>query len=429
MSLKVEKLEHNMANLTINVPAEDVEKALNNSFKKNKNRFNIPGFRKGKATRNIVEKMYGPEVLYNDAADELIDLGLRKELEENKDIEVVSRPEIDITQIEKGKEFIFIAKVALKPEVDLGKYKGVKIDKIDTEVTDEDVENAINAERERNARMISADDRPVKDKDITIIDFEGFVDGVPFDGGKGENYTLTIGSGAFIPGFEEKLIGAKVDEETEINVTFPEDYHAEELKGKDAVFKVTVKEIKEKEIPELDDEFASEVSEYETVDEYRKSVRDGLQEKKDKEARSEKENKILEAIVKDSKMDIPDAMVDEQVNRMVSDYSQRLKQQGLSLEQYLMFTGQDKEKFAEQMKDSAKKRIESSLVIEAIVKAEDFKVTDEEYEAQLEKMAKDYNMELDKLKGLLGEGSRESIESDIKMDKAVELIVESAKEK
>ncbi|MCR5107339.1 MAG: trigger factor [Lachnospiraceae bacterium] len=429
MSLQVEKLEHNMAILTVTMSADELEAALNNSFRKNRNRFNVPGFRKGKATRAIVEKMYGPEVLYNDACDELIEKGLDRELEENKDLEVVSRPEIDITQLEKGKDFIFTAKVALKPEIDLGKYKGVKIEKVDTEVSDEDVEKEIQAELERNARMVPADDRPVKDKDITIIDFEGFVDGEAFEGGKGENYSLTIGSGSFIPGFEEQLIGAVVDEEKEINVTFPEDYHAEELKGKDAMFKVTVKEIKERELPELDDEFAGDVSEYETVDEYRASVRKNLEESKAEKAKTEKENKVIEAIVKDSKMDIPDAMVEEQARRMANDYAQRLKQQGLTLDQYFMFTGLDQDKFVDQMKESALKRIQSSLVIEAVVKAEDFKVSDEDYEEELKKMAEDYKMELDKLKELLGEGSREQIEKDIKMDKAVQFIVDNAKEK
>ena len=429
MSLQVEKLEHNMANLTIEMPSEDVENALNNAYRKNRNRFNIPGFRKGKATRAMIEKMYGPEVFYNDAADELIDLGYRRELDENRDLEVVSRPEIDITQLEKGKPFIFTAKVALKPAVELGKYKGVKIEKIDTAVSDEEVEKAINAERDRNARTISVDDRPVKDGDMTIIDFEGFVDGEAFDGGKGENHPLTIGSHSFIPGFEEQLIGAVIDEEKEINVTFPEDYHAEALKGKDAMFKVTVREIKEKELPELDDEFASEVSDFETVAEYRDSVRKDLEERKTENAKKEKEEKVLEAIVKDSRMDIPDAMVDEQVRRMISDYTQRLKQQGLTLEQYFMFTGLDMNKFTEQIRPQAVKRIETSLVLEAIAKAEDFKVSDEEYEAELESMAGEYDMELDRLKGLLGDDSREGIESDIRIQKAVDFVIDSAKEK
>ncbi|MCR4739529.1 MAG: trigger factor [Lachnospiraceae bacterium] len=429
MSLQVEKLEHNMANLTIEMPAEDVETALNNAYKKNKNRFSIPGFRKGKATRAMIEKMYGPEVFYNDAADELIDHGFQKELDENREVEVVSRPEISITQLEKGKPFIFTAKVALKPEVELGKYKGVKIEKIDTTVSDEEVDKEIAAERDRNARTISVENRPVKDGDMTIIDFEGFVDGVAFEGGKGENHPLTIGSHTFIPGFEEQLIGAEIDSEKEINVTFPEDYQAEELKGKDAVFKVTVKEIKEKELPDLDDEFASEVSDYETFAEYKDSVRKNLEERKTENAKREKEEKVIEAIVKDSKMDIPDAMIDEQARRMTSDYAQRLKQQGLTLEQYFMFTNLDMDKFLEQIRPQAVKRIETSLVLEAIVKAEDFKVTDEQYEAELEKMASEYDMELDKLKDLLGEGSREGIESDIKIQKAVDFIVESAKEK
>lgn len=429
MSLQVEKLEHNMAKLTIEMPAEELEKAIENAYHKNKKRINIPGFRKGKAPRFMIEKMYGPEIFYNDASDELINNGLMTEMYGNEELKVVSRPEVEVTQIEKGQPFIFTAVVALKPEIELGKYKGVKIDKVESEVTDEDIEKEINEERERNARTVSVEDRPVKDGDITVIDFEGFVDGVPFDGGKGENYSLTIGSGAFIPGFEEQLIGANAEEEKEIKVTFPEDYHAEQLAGKDAVFKVTIREIKEKEIPELDDEFASEVSEFETVEEYRESLRESLADKKAKEARAIKEDKLLEAIVNDSRMDIPDAMVDEQVRRMIEDYAQRLKQQGLTLDQYFMFTGLNREKMTEQMKPDALKRIQTSLVLEKIIENENFTVSDEDYEKELERMAKEYDMELDRFKEMLDENSRTPIEEDIKLEKAISLIIDSAVEK
>ncbi|MCR4655234.1 MAG: trigger factor, partial [Lachnospiraceae bacterium] len=412
MSLQVEHLEHNMAKLTIEMSAEELEKALNDSYHKNKKRLNIPGFRKGKAPRFMIEKVYGPEVLYNDAADELINKGLKDEVYDKDDLKVVSRPEVEVTQIEKGKPFIYTAVVALKPEIELGKYKGVKIDKISAEVTDEDVDKEIEKERERNGRTVSVEDRPVKDGDITIIDFEGFVDGEPFEGGKGENYSLTIGSKTFIPGFEDQLIGAGINEEKEINVTFPEDYNAEHLAGKDAVFKVTVKEIKEKELPELDDEFASEVSEFETVEEYKASLREELKEKKEKAARAEKEDKLLEAIVKDSNMDIPDAMVDEQASRMADDYAQRLQLQGLTLDQYFMFTGLNMEKFMEQMKPGALKRIETSLVLEEVIKQENFTVTDDEYEEEINRMAEEYKMSVESFKEMLDDNSRAPIEDD-----------------
>lgn len=428
MSLQVEKLEHNMAKLTIELSAEEFEKALEDSYHKNRKKINVPGFRKGKAPRFMIERLYGPEIFYNDAADELINSGLSKEVYGNSELKIVSRPRVEVTRIEKGQPFEFTAVVALKPEIEIGKYKGVKIDKIDTEVTDEDVEKQINEERERNARTVSVE-RPVREGDITIIDFEGFVDGETFEGGKGENYSLTIGSKTFIPGFEDQLIGALPEEEREIKVTFPEDYNAEELAGRDAVFKVTVRDIKEKELPELDDEFASEVSEFETVEEYRNSLRESLKEKKEEKARAEKEDKLLEAIVKDSKMDIPDAMVEEQAARMADDYAQRLKLQGLTLEQYFMFTGLNMDKFMEQMKPNALKRIETSLVLGEIIKQENFTVTDEEYEAEIKKMAEEYKMTEESFREMLDENSRGPIEEDIKLKKAIDLIMDSAVEK
>ncbi len=429
MSLKVENKEKNMAVLTIEASAEEFEKAIQTAYQRNKNKVSVPGFRKGKVPLQMIEKMYGPEVFYEDAANILIPEVYDRELSEHKEVEVVSRPSVDVVQMEKGKPLIFTAEVALKPEVTLGKYKGVTIDKIDTAVSDEDIDKEIDKERESNARTITVEDRPVKDKDMTIIDFEGFVDDVAFDGGKGENYPLTIGSGAFIPGFEDQLIGAKLNEETEVKVKFPDDYHAEELKGKDAVFKVTVKEIKEKELPELDDEFASEVSEFETLAEYKEDIRKKLSEKKEKEAKAQKEDAVMEAVIADAKMDIPDAMVDTQAEQLAGDYAGRLQQQGLSLEQYFQFTGLDREKFLEQMKPTALKRIQSRLVLEAIVKAENIEVSDEEYTAELQKMADTYKMELDKLQELFGDVEKEQLTEDVAIQKAVDLIVKEAKEK
>ena len=429
MSLQVEKLEKNMAKLTIEASAEDFEKAIEAAYNKNKGKMSIPGFRKGRAPRAMLEKMYGTGIFYEDAANALIPEAYEKALEENKELEVVSQPKIDVVQVEKGKPFIFTAEVALKPEIELGKYKGVKIEKIETEVTEEEITKEIDRERESNARTISVEDRAVQEKDMTIIDFEGFVDNVAFEGGKGENYPLTIGSGAFIPGFEEQVIGAKLNEEIEVNVTFPEDYQAKELAGKAAVFKVTVKEIKEKELPELDDEFAGEVSEFDTLAEYKEDIKAKLSEKKASEAKSKKEDAVIEAIINDSRMEIPDAMVDTQTRQMAQDYAGRLQQQGLSLEQYFQFTGMDMDKFLDQMRPGALKRIQSRLVLEAIVKAEGIQVSDEEFDAEIAKMAGTYQMEADKLKEIIGAYEKEQISEDIAIQKAVELIVAQAKEK
>ena len=431
MSLQVEKLEKNMAKLTIEVEAEKFTEAIKKAYEKNKGKMSVPGFRKGKVPQAMIEKMYGPGVFYEDAANFLIPDAYSEEVENAKDLEVVSQPKIDVTQMEKGKPFIFTAEVALKPPVELGKYKGVKIDKIDTEVTDEDIDKEIKREQEANARTITVEDRPVKDGDTAVINFEGFVDGVAFEGGKGENYPLVIGSGSFIPGFEDQLIGKSTGDECDVNVTFPEDYSAKDLAGKAAVFKVKVNEIKEKELPELDDEFASEVSEFDTMAEYREDVKKNLAEKKEKEAKDKKEDAVIEAIVKDSKMDIPDAMIDTNVKNMVNDYARRLQSQGLSLEQYFMFTGLDMDKFREQMRPGAIKRIESRLILEAIVKAENFEVTDDEYEKELERIAEESKMEVDKLKEYIGddEYGKNQIIEDLKIQKAIDLIVENAKEK
>ncbi|MCI8356004.1 MAG: trigger factor [Lachnospiraceae bacterium] len=428
MSVQVEKLEKNMAKLTIEVSAEELEKAIESAFQKNKNKISVPGFRKGKVPRKMVEKMYGKEIFYEDAANELIPDAYENALDECGE-DIVSSPKIDVTQIEAGKPFIFTAEVALKPEVKLGKYKGVAVDKVSTEVTDEEVDAEINKERERSARTLEVTDRPVKDGDMTVMDFEGFVDGVAFEGGKGEDYPLTIGSGAFIPGFEEQLVGAEIGKEVEVNVTFPENYQAEELKGKAAVFKCTVKEIKEKELPELDDEFAAEVSEFETLAEYKADVKGKLEEKKIKEAKDAKEAAVIEEIVKDADMEIPEAMLETQQRQMVDEFAQRIQMQGLTMEQYFQFTGASYDQLVEQVKPQAEKRIQSRLVLEAVAKAENITATDEDYEEELKVMAEAYQMEVDKVREMLPKKSADQIREDIAVRKAAQFAVENAKEK
>ncbi|MBQ7942707.1 MAG: trigger factor [Lachnospiraceae bacterium] len=428
MSLKVEKLEGNMAKLTIEASAEDFEKALDGAFQKNKGKLSVPGFRKGKVPRKMIEQMYGKEVFYEDAANALIPYAYAKALEECEE-EIVSQPKIDVVQVEAGKPFIFTAEVALKPEVTLGKYKGVSVKKADLTVTDEEVDAALDRERESNARTITVEDRAVKDGDMTVLDFEGFVDGVAFEGGKGENYPLTIGSNSFIPGFEAQLVGAELNKEVEVNVTFPEDYHAADLAGKPAVFKCTIKEIKEKELPALDDEFASEVSEFDTLAEYKEDIKKNLAAKKEEAAKREKEDAVIEAIIADAKMDIPEAMIQTQQRQIVDDFAQRLQMQGLSIEQYFQFTGLTAEAFLEQAKPQAEKRIQSRLVLEAIVAAEKIESTEEEYKEEIAKMAEMYKMEVAKVEEIVGEYEKKQIISDMNVRKAVELVVASAKEK
>ena len=428
MSVQVEKLEKNMAKLTIEVSAAEFEKALEDAFLKNKNKISVPGFRKGKVPRQMVEKMYGPEIFYEDAANALIPDAYSKALDECEE-DIVSSPEIDVTQIEKGKSFIFTATVALKPEVKLGKYKGVKVEATEVTVTDEEVDAKIEKERENNARTIEVTDRPVKDGDMTVLDFEGFVDGVAFDGGKGENYPLTIGSGAFIPGFEEQLVGAEIGKEVEVNVTFPEDYQAEELKGKAAVFKCIIKEIKEKELPALDDEFASEVSEFDTLEEYKKDVKETLTIEKEKAAREAKEAAVIDAIIADSDMDIPEAMVTTQQKQMIDEFAQRMQMQGLSMEQYFQFTGATLDKMMEQVKPQAETRIKSRLVLEAVAAKEGIEATEEDYEEEIKTMAEVYQMEPDKIKEMLPEKSVKGIKEDIAVKKAAEFVVNNAKAK
>ena len=426
MSLQVEKLENNTAKLTIEVEASKFDKTIQKAYQKNKNKFNIPGFRKGKVPYAMVEKMYGAAVFYEDAANELIS-GAYAQAAEESGLEIVARPEINVTQIEKGKPFIFEAEVTTKPEVKLGKYKGIKVEKADVTVTDEEVAEELDKVKEQNARLVAADDKAVEDGDQTTIDFEGFVDGVAFEGGKGEDYPLTIGSHSFIDTFEEQLIGKKVGEEVEVNVTFPENYQAKELAGKPAMFKVTIKEIKVKEYPELDDDFAQDVSEFDTLDEYKEDIKKNLTEKKEKEAEAEKESKVIEAIVNDAEMDIPEKMVEAQAEQMLEEFAQNIAMQGISFEQYLQFTGATVDQMKEQVKPQAQARVESSLVLEAVVKAENIEATEEEVEEEIKEMAGRYNMEADKLKGLLTDSDKENLKKDICARKAAKFVVDEAK--
>ena len=428
MSLQVEKLEHNMAKLTIEVSAEEVEKALQAAYLKQRGKIALPGFRKGKVPRQMIEKMYGPEVFYDEAANHMVSEAYGKAYDECE-LEIVSQPTIDIVQLEKGKDFIFTAEVAVKPEVKLGEYKGLKVDKTSTRVTQKEVDEEIQKERERNARTVEVTDRAVEDKDEVTLDFEGFVDGEAFEGGKGENYPLTIGSGSFIPGFEEQLIGAEIDKETEVKVTFPEDYHAKDLAGKEAVFKCTVHAIKAKELPELDDEFASDVSEKaETMDAYRAEVKANIKARKEREGKEKKENQAVEQAVANAEMDIPEAMIDLQAKQQADDFARRIMQQGMSVEQYFQFTGLTEEKMMEELKPQAEKRIRTRLVLEAVVAAENIEVSDERLDEELQKMADSYQMEVEKLKEFMGENEKKQMKEDIAVQDAVTLITDAAVE-
>lgn len=416
-----------MAKLTIEVSAEEVEKAIEKAYQKQKSRISVPGFRKGKVPRKMVEKMYGVGVFYEDAVNDMIPTAYEAAVKESE-LEIVSQPKIDVVQIEAGKEFIFTAEVAVKPEVELGAYKGVEVPKSDVSVSDEEIMAEIDREREQNSRIITVDDRAVEDGDMTVIDFEGFVDGVAFEGGKGTDYPLTIGSHSFIDTFEEQLIGKNIGEEVDVNVTFPEEYHAEELKGKPALFKVTVKEIKKKELPELDNDFVEDVSEFSTVDEYKASIKTKIEEKKADEAKSAKEEATIEKIIEGAKMEIPDAMVDSQVRQMAEDFARRISAQGLTIDQYFQYTGLTSDKLLEQMRPQALKRIQSRLVLEAVADKENFEVTDEDVNNEINDMASAYQMEADKLKDLLTDADKENMKRDIQVKKAVEFVTENAKE-
>ena len=428
MSFTVENLEKNMAKLTIEVSAEDFEKALQKAYEKNKNKIAVNGFRKGKVPRAVIEKVYGAGVFYEDAANSLIPEEYSKAAEESK-LDIVSQPEIDVTQIEKGKSFIFTAEVALKPEVTLGEYLGVEIEKTDAKVTADDVKAELEKVREQNARLVDVTSRGVKDKDQAVIDFEGFVDGVPFEGGKGTDYPLTIGSHSFIDNFEEQLIGAKIGKEVEVNVTFPENYQAAELAGKPATFKVTVKAIKVKELPKLDDDFAKDVSEFETLADYKADIKKNLTEKKKEEAKREKEAKAVAKAVENASMDIPEGMIKLQVNNMVNEFAQRLQMQGLSIDQYIQYMGSNHQQFMESLKPEAVTRIKNSLVLEAVVKAENITATEDDFEEEVKRMADMYKMEVDKVKEILGDNEKEQIMSDLAIQKAAELIASKAVEK
>lgn len=427
MSLQVENLEHNMAKLTIEVDAAEVEKAIQASYLKQRKSISVPGFRKGKVPRQMIEKMYGVEIFYEDAANQLISENYSKAYDECE-LDIVSQPTVDVVQLEKGKPFIFTAEVAVKPEVTLGEYKGLKVDKTSTRVTAKEVDAEIEKERERNGRLVDVTDRAVQDKDQVTLDFEGFVDGVAFEGGKGEGYPLTIGSGAFIPGFEEQLIGAEIGKEMEVNVTFPEEYQAEELAGKAAVFKCTVQGIKVNELPEVDDEFASEVSEFETLDEYKANVKQKIKDRKIEEAKTKKEDQAVEKAIENAEMDIPQPMIDLQVKQMADDFAMRIQQQGLSLEQYFQFTGMTAEKMMEELQPQAEKRIKTRLVLEAVAKAEDIQVTEERLDEELAKMAEQYQMEVEKLKELIGDQEKEQMKEDIAVQDAVTFLADSAVE-
>lgn len=426
MSLQVEKLEKNMAKLTIEVSAEEFDAAIKNAYNKNKNKFSIPGFRKGKAPLAMLEKMYGAGIFYEDAANEVIDASYPKAAEESKE-EIVSTPEIKVTQIEKGKAFIYEATVALKPEVTLGEYKGVEVKKAEAVVTDEDVENELTAARKKNGRLIDVEDGAIENGDNTIIDFTGYIDDKTFDGGAGTDYPLVIGSHSFIEGFEDQLIGKKKGETCDVNVTFPAEYHADELAGKPAKFVVTIKEVKRNELPELNDEFASEVSDFDTLDEYKADIRKKLQEKKEQDAKAENENNVIEKVVENAQMELPQPMVDTQAREMVENYARRLQSQGLNINDYMKYTGMTPEKLMEQMRPEAEKRIKTRLVLEKVVEVENVEVSDEKLDEQINEIAASYKLEGAKLKEMMGEREKEQIREDLKVQAAIDLLVEQAK--
>ena len=427
MSLQVEKLEKNMAKLTIEVSAEDLDKAMEKAYQKQKSRISLPGFRKGKAPRKMIESMYGKGVFMEDAVNSLVPQEYTKALGEC-DLEIVSQPEINVTQMEPGKALIFTADVAVKPEVTLGDYKGVEVPKTEIAVTDEEVDAEIKKEQDKNARTVVVEDRAAANGDITTIDFEGFVDGVAFDGGKGTDYALTLGSGTFIPGFEDQIVGANTGDHVEVKVTFPEEYQAKELAGKEAVFQCDVKKIETKEVPELDDEFAKDVSEFDTLAEYKEDVKKNLTEKKEKEARTAKENAAVDKAIENAQMDIPELMTKTECRQMMDDFSRRMQQQGLSMEQYFQFTGQSMDKMMEDMKPQALKRIQTRLVLEKIAEAENIQPSEEEITEEIQKMADAYKMEADKIREAIGESGLEQMKKDMAVQKAVTVIADAAVE-
>ena len=425
MAVKNEQIEKNLVKLTFEVSAEDFDKAINQVYKKNVKKFNVPGYRKGKAPRKIIEKYYTEAVFYDEAINSVLPQAYDEALKESG-VESVARPEIDVEEIKKGEPVVFTALVTTKPEVKLGDYKGIEVEKIDHTVTDEDVDKDIEATQKKNARLITVDDRAIENGDIAVIDFEGFVDDVAFEGGKGEDYELEIGSGTFIPGFEEQLVGAETDADVDVKVTFPEEYHAENLAGKDAVFKVKVKEIKKRELPELDDDFASE---FDTMDEFRADVRKKLEEAAENKAKIETENAVIDKVIENAEFDLPDAMVETQIDNSVRDFAQRLSYQGMNLDMYMQYTGMTMDALRAQFAEQAKKQLSGSLVLEAIQKAEGIEAGPEEVELELVDMSKKYNMELDKLKELLGDAEKESIKKDLEIQKTITMIVNNAQVK
>ena len=427
MSLQVEKLEKNMAKLTIEVSAEDLDKAMEKAYQKQKSRISLPGFRKGKAPRKMIESMYGKGVFMEDAVNSLVPQEYTKALGECE-LEIVSQPEINVTQMEPGKALIFTADVAVKPEVTLGDYKGVEVPKTEIAVTDEEVDAEIKKEQDKNARTVVVEDRAAANGDITTIDFEGFVDGVAFDGGKGTDYALTLGSGTFIPGFEDQIVGANTGDHVEVKVTFPEEYQAKELAGKEAVFQCDVKKIETKEVPELDDEFAKDVSEFDTLAEYKEDVKKNLTEKKEKEARTAKENAAVDKAIENAQMDIPELMTKTECRQMMDDFSRRMQQQGLSMEQYFQFTGQSMDKMMEDMKPQALKRIQTRLVLEKVAEVENIQPSEEEITEEIQKMADAYKMEADKIREAIGESGLEQMKKDMAVQKAVTVIADAAVE-
>lgn len=427
MSLQVEKLEKNMAKLTIEVSAEELDKAMEKAYQKQKSRISLPGFRKGKAPRKMIESMYGKGVFMEDAVNSLVPQEYSKAIADC-DLEIVSQPEINVTQMEPGKALIFTADVATKPEVTLGDYKGVEVPKTEIAVTDEEVDAEVKKEQDKNSRTVVVEDRAAANGDITTIDFEGFVDGVAFDGGKGSDYALTLGSGTFIPGFEDQLVGANTGDHVEVKVTFPEEYQAKELAGKEAVFQCDVKKIETKEVPELDDEFAKDVSEFDTLAEYKEDVKKNLTEKKEKEARTAKENAAVDKAIENAQMDIPDLMIQTQCRQMMDDFARRMQQQGLSMDQYFQFTGQSMDKMMEDMKPQALKRIQTRLVLEKIAETENTQPSEEEITEEIQKMADDYKMEADKIREAIGEDGIEQLKKDLSVQKAVTLIADAAVE-
>ena len=426
MSVQVENLEHNMAKLTIEVAAEELEKALDSAYQKQKKQISVPGFRKGKVPRAMIEKMYGAGVFYEDAANILMQQTYAGAVDESG-VDIVSRPTVEVTQIEKGQPFIYTAEVAVRPEVTLGKYMGVTVTKIDTSVSDEEVDAELENQRNKNARTVTVTDRPVAEGDTAVIDFEGFVDGVAFEGGKGENHPLEIGSHSFIEGFEDQLIGKKKGETCDVNVTFPAEYHADELAGKPAKFVVTIKEVKRNELPELNDEFASEVSDFDTLDEYKADIRKKLQEKKEQDAKVENENNVIEKVVENAQMELPQPMVDTQAREMVENYARRLQSQGLNINDYMKYTGMTPEKLMEQMRPEAEKRIKTRLVLEKVVEVENVEVSDEKLDEHINEIAASYKLEGAKLKEMMGEREKEQIREDLKVQAAIDLLVEQAK--